>query len=294
MIDRPLLLLLGTGALLGLNFPLGRMAMAADIGPALWAAVISLGAGSAVGVATMLAERGRPAGKAVLGFAMVSGLISYVVPNLLTYAVIPRIGSGLTAIMFALSPVVTAFLSTILRVRPPTLLGLVGIALGLAGAVVIITARNSGSSAGGGLFWLLAALLIPLFLGVGNVYRTMAWPQGASPMRLAAASNLAAVPPLLLITVWLTPGVDLEPLAAAPGLIAAQIAVSTAMFLMFFRLQQIGGPTYLSQIGYVAAAVGLVIGVSVFGESYPGRVWAGAGLIAAGIALSTVAQFRKT
>ena len=292
MIDRPLLLLLGTGALLGLNFPLGRMAMAADIGPALWAAVISLGTGSAVGVATMVAERGRPAGNAVLGFAMVSGLISYVVPNLLTYAVIPRIGSGLTAIMFALSPVVTALLSTILRVRPPTLLGLVGIALGLAGAVVIITARNSGFS-GDGPFWLAAALLIPLFLGIGNVYRTMAWPKGASPMRLAAASNLAAVPPLLLITAGLTPGLDLGRLAAVPGLIAAQIAVSTAMFLMFFRLQQIGGPTYLSQIGYVAAAVGLVIGVSVFGESYPGRVWAGAGLIAAGIALSTVAQFRK-
>jgi hypothetical protein len=40
--------------------------------------------------------------------------------------------------------------------------------------------------------------------------------------------------------------------------------------------------------------VGLVIGVSVFGESYPAGVWAGAGLIAAGIALSTAAQFRKT
>ena len=40
--------------------------------------------------------------------------------------------------------------------------------------------------------------------------------------------------------------------------IPAQLAVSTVVFLMFFRLQQIGGPTYLSQIGYVAAAVGVV------------------------------------
>jgi drug/metabolite transporter (DMT)-like permease len=79
---------------------------------------------------------------------------------------------------------------------------------------------------------------------------------------------------------------------AIPALIALQLTVSTIMFLMFFRLQQIGGPTYLSQIGYVAAAVGVIIGVAYFGETYPMSVWAGAGIIAAGIALSTFGQTR--
>ena len=60
------------------------------------------------------------------------------------------------------------------------------------------------------------------------------------------------------------------------------------MFLMFFRLQQVGGPTYLSQIGYVAAAVGVIIGIVYFGETYPVSVWMGAGVIAVGIALSTL------
>jgi drug/metabolite transporter (DMT)-like permease len=62
---------------------------------------------------------------------------------------------------------------------------------------------------------------------------------------------------------------------------------------MFFRLQQIGGPTYLSQIGYVAAAVGVVIGVGWLNESYPLGVWAGTGIVAGGIALATFAQFRR-
>ena len=43
--NRPLLLLLGTGAALGLNFPIGKLAMAAGISPALWAAMISAGTG---------------------------------------------------------------------------------------------------------------------------------------------------------------------------------------------------------------------------------------------------------
>ena len=292
MRDRPLVLLLSTGSLLGLNFPLGKLAMAAGVGPAPWAALISLGAGLALAVATALLESGRRPGRSLLRFAAVSGLISYVMPNLLTFAVIPRIGSGLAAIMFALSPVVTALLSTMLRVRPPRLLAIIGIAFGLSGTLVIIAGRGPGYS-GAGWFWLLAALLIPVFHGVGNVYRTLAWPRGASPMQLAAASNLAAVPPLLFAAWLMHPGLEFAPLAAVPGLAVAQVVVSTAMFLMFFRLQQIGGPTYLSQIGYVAAAVGLVIGVTAFRESYPAQVWAGAGLIAAGIGFSTFAQFRQ-
>ena len=224
-------------------------------------------------------------------FAIISGLISYVVPNFLTFSVIPKIGSGLAAIMFALSPVVTALLSVMFRVRPPNLLGMAGIAVGLAGALIIILSRNADFN-GGGTFWILAALLIPIFLGLGNIYRTMAWPEGASPRKLASHTNLAAVPFLAVAAFVQTGTIDLAPLANILGLVVAQLAVSTIMFLMFFRLQQIGGPTYLSQIGYVAAAVGVVIGVVHFGETYPTSVWVGAGVIAAGIALSTLGQSR--
>ena len=289
--NRPLLLLLGTGATLGLNFPIGKLAMAANVNPALWAAMISIGAGLALLIIVKLAEQ-ESAVAATTQFAFISGFLSYVVPNFLTFLVIPNIGSGLTAIMFALSPVVTALLSLILRVRPPSILGVLGIAVGLAGALIIILSRNTDFRTNSDV-WILAALLIPIFLGVGNVYRTMAWPQGASPRKLASLTNLAAVPLLLLTALAQTGTINLAPLANIPGLAALQIIVSTIMFLMFFRLQQIGGPTYLSQIGYVAAAVGVVIGVVYLGETYPASVWIGAGVVAAGIALSTLGQLQR-
>jgi hypothetical protein len=47
--NRPLVLLLVTGLAFGCNFPLGKLAVAAGVNPALWAAVICLGAGIAVG-----------------------------------------------------------------------------------------------------------------------------------------------------------------------------------------------------------------------------------------------------
>ena len=290
--NRPLFLLLGTGAVLGLNFPLGKLAMAAGITPALWAAMISLGAGLAMLFLVTVTEWKNPSRTSTAYFAIVSAFLSYVVPNVLTYSVIPKIGSGLAAIMFALSPVVTALLSVIFRVRPPNLISIFGIVVGLAGAGIIIFSRNTDFS-GGATPWILLALLIPLFLGAGNVYRTMAWPFGASPRKLAAHTNLAAVPFFALLVYAQTGTIDVTPLAAIPELVALQLVVSTIMFLMFFRLQQVGGPTYLSQIGYVAAAVGVAVGVFYFGETYPRSVWAGAAIIAIGIAFSTLGQAKK-
>ncbi|MBI2719579.1 MAG: DMT family transporter [Rhizobiales bacterium] len=289
--NRAFLLLLGTGASFGLNFPIGKLAIAAGVSPVLWAALICAGAGISMGVVTAISgalfEKSGP----VTRYAFVSGFLSNVVPHFLTFSAIPKIGSGLASIMFALSPVTTALLSLILRVRPPRPLGLAGIAVGLAGALVIIIARNADFDATGS-FWLMLSALIPVFLAMGNVYRSLGWPAGATPIRLAALTNLAAVPPLLVGLWLLTGSLDVTPLAAIPGLVAIQLVVSTIMFLMLFRLQQLGGPTYLSQIGYVGAVVGVGIGVTVLGETYPLAVWVGAAIVAAGVALTTWAQMR--
>lgn len=287
--NNPLLLLLGTGAMLGFYFPIGKMAVAGGADPVMWAVLVCVGAGISMAIASRLFE-GKPDGVTVWRYAVISGFLSYVVPHFLTFSAIPKIGSGLAAIMFALSPVTTALLSLILKVRPPSGLGLTGIGLGLLGALIIIFARNGNFE--GQALWLALAALIPVFLGFGNVYRTLAWPKGAGPLRLASLTNLAAVPPLLAIAFAMNGTIDLAPLANVPLLVIAQAAVTSAMFVMFFRLQQLGGPTYLSQIGYVAAVIGVGIGVTWLGETYPLSVWLGAAVVAAGIALTTLAQIR--
>jgi drug/metabolite transporter (DMT)-like permease len=289
--NRPLLLLLGTGAMLGLNFPIGKLALAHGVNPAVWAAIISLGAGMSMLLISSFRKTEKTSSDNIVKFAIISGCLSYVMPNLLTFMVIPKIGSGLAAVMFALSPVATALISIFLRVRPPNLWGVFGITLGLIGALIITLGRNTNLEASGPS-WIIIALLVPIFLGLGNVYRTLAWPAGASPHGLAAYTNLAAVP--FLVVIFIFTGFDLAPLASLGGLTALQILVSTVMFLMFFQLQHIGGPTYLSQIGYVAAAVGLFIGAMFLGEIYPTLVWIGAGVVALGITVSTWGGMKKT
>jgi drug/metabolite transporter (DMT)-like permease len=287
MAGRPLPLLVSTGLAFGCNFPLGKLAMAAGVNPALWAAVICLGAGLAVLAAALAFE---PTGQVpgLWRYAAVSSLLSNVIPLVLTFSVIAAIGSGLTAILVATSPITTALISLLLRVRPPSPGGLAGILVGLAGACLIVFARQAGPGGGWSPFLVMAAL-IPVFLGAGNVYRTVAWPPGAGPLRLGAVINLAAVAPLLALA-WAWGGLDLAPLARIPWLVAAQLLASTVLYLMLFRLQAVGGPTYLSQIGYVAAAAAAVIGVGFLGERYPPLVWVGVAVVVAGIAITTLAQ----
>lgn len=278
LLSHPLFLLLGTGLALGAIAPLGKLALAAGFDPFLWVALFLLVSGL---VLAALANQENWRRRDLLVFGLLAGLFANVLPNSMLLLAIPHVGSGLGSLMFALSPVVTATISMLLHVRPPSRPLLLAVGLGFAGAVLIVGGRNS-LSLPGAPSWLLLALLMPLSLAIGNVYRTAFWPVGATPQLVGAASNLLSVPQLLLLAL-LHGGLDFAPLASHWPLALAQWGASIAMYLLFFRLQWVGGPTYLSQIGYVAAAIGLAIGALVLGESYPPMVWAGAALILAGI-----------
>lgn len=288
----PALLLLLTGSLLGLTFPLGKLASAASVSPIVWAWLVSFGAGVCLLLARLLSGRRVAINGEHLRYYVVSALVSLVIPNLLIFSVIPRLGSGFTGILFTVSPVFTLLLSMVWRVRTPTGIGIAGIAVGFVGALMVTSTRGEVSQPASAT-WLLAGLCIPASLAIGNVYRTLAWPRQAKPMELAIGSNLAAATVLLALLLVRGEGAALGELAAIPAVAAAQVLASTAMFSLFFRLQQVGGPTYLSQIGYVGAAIALLAGTAVLGERYAWPTWAGALVILIGIALSVLAEQRR-
>ncbi len=279
--DHPLILLLATGLLLGLYFPIGKLAANEGANPLLWAMAISLFPALVLG---FFNARQPDKWRNGWGFAAVSGLVSYVIPNGITFAAIPHTGVGLMALMYACSPIVTAAFSMAFGVRPPTGKLLLGVGFGFVGAALIALSRGGVTSAEG--FWVPIAFLVPLSLGVGNVYRTAFWPKDMAPARMAVQTNLAAVPPLAAVLLVTADTSVFGEALGHPWLFLAQFVTSTAMFTFFFRLQWVGGPTYLSQIGYVAAAFGLAAGVLVFGETYPLVVWAGVATIAAGVVVS--------
>ena len=285
-------LLLITGGLLGLTLPFGKIATEQGVAAIVWAFVISCGAGSVLLVALLLRSNRFQLTPHRLRYYLIAAAISYAIPNLLMFSAISHLGAGYTGIMFTLSPVITLVLSIVLGVRRPNLLGVAGIAVGFVGALMVATTRGEAGQPAA-LFWVLIGLLIPVSLAIGNVYRTFDWPEGTGPIELAVGSHLAAAAMLIVGIVVSGQGGAFNALTGLPLLVAAQVASASAMFAFFFRLQAVGGPVYLSQIGYVAAAIGLLSGTLLLGERYQLLTWTGAAIIFVGVSMTTRAQSRS-
>ena len=289
LLQSPALLLLAVGTLLGLNFPLGKLAQAAQVPAVLWAALISLGASSLLGAWLLLRRRPVVCDAQHARYFVITALVSYALPNLLVLAAMAHLGSGPTAMMFTLSPLFTALLSRLAGLRAPARLEYWGIAIGFGGALLVSLARGEAGRPAAWL-WVGVGLLIPLLLALGNVYRSLDWPPRADGTWLAVGSHGVAA--LLLLALCALTGAwrGLPALAGVPWLAAAQVAAAVLMFPLFFRLQALGGPVLLSQIGTVGAGVGVAVGAGLLGERYPPLVWGGVALIALGIGLTVWAR----
>lgn len=280
-------LLLSTGILLGLNAPLGKLGRESGISAAGWSFAIAAG-GALVLLAVLLFKRQRISFDGQhLRYYLVTALLSYVIPNLIIYAAIPHLGAGMAAIYFTLSPIMTLTFSVLLGTRRPGMLGIFGILLGCVGALVVVFSKGQVDRPAD-LAWALGALVIPLSLAAGNVYRTVDWPRTGVPLVLAMGSNAAAGLFLIAAALAFDGGLPFAALAMAPGLVLGQIVIAALMFALFFRLQVAGGPVYLSQIGYVAAATALIVGTFFLGENYGIATWGGALVIVAGVIATTL------
>ncbi|MER9399607.1 DMT family transporter [Mesorhizobium sp. M0615] len=292
LLESALGLLVVTGGLLGLTLPFAKLATAAGVSAMVWAFVISFGAGGVLLCALLANGERMRLTPHRLRYFFITAAVSYAVPNLLMFSAIPHLGAGYTGIMFTLSPVITLVFSILLGVRLPNMLGSIGIAVGFIGAVMVAVTRGEAGQPAD-FFWVLVGLLIPVSLAAGNIYRTVDWPEGTGPIELAVGSHLASAT-LLLVGILVLFGLSaFAPLGAVPLVVVAQVASASAMFAFFFRLQAVGGPVYLSQIGYVAAAVGLFAGTIFLGEHYQLLTWAGAVIITIGVIITTKAQSQK-
>ncbi len=293
IIQNPVILLLATGTLIGFNFPLGKIGGEAGVSPMVWAMIISIGA-SVMLLPSLIAKQrlNIPNGR-ILRYVIISALISFVVPNLLLFSVIPHAGSGFAGLMFALSPVFTLTFAVIFRLKTPSKMGLCGIAIGLVGASIVTITRGTAPEAPA-IIWIVSALLIPVALACGNIYRTIDWPTGSLPDVLAFWSHGFSVLVFISLLFITNESFPVGELALAPITTFAQMIIAGITFPIFFRLQQKGGPVLLSQIGYVAAAVGLIAATVFLGEEYSLMTWGGAGIIAIGIMVTIIAQITDT
>ncbi|TFH88577.1 DMT family transporter [Billgrantia azerbaijanica] len=273
--------LLLVGTFLALSLTVAKLADGAGAPRLTFLMVAMAGAGAVLlGIA---AARQHPlvVNRRTLEYAAVAGAL-LALPNALAFVAVRHVGAGFISLSFAFPILITWLLAVCLNLERLRLLRLLGVLLGLAGGLVLAAAKADGGSGAPG--WALLVMAMPLVLALGNIYRTLRWPEGGSPVFLAALMMFGAAATLLPLSQALEPG-QLPRLFTDAGvlrLLAVETTVFSVLYLFYFVLQKLAGPVYLSQIGAVAAVVGTLIAVLGLGEAPPPNLGLAALLVVGG------------
>ena len=282
----PLTCLLVGGALLGISTNVAKYAGEIGLSPLAFLLWSIAGAATILLVIALLRHELPPLNKRSFEYYFISALVSVAGSNLLFFSAIPHVGAGFVALIISLPPLLTYLGALALGMERFQTVRALGVAAALAGAGVLAARKFSAPDAS--VFWILIALCGPVLLAIGNLYRTLRWPEGASPNALAPGMLIAAV--VLLGATSLLPNFSLTvPLGGflPLGLITLQAFIFAGQFQLLFLLQKTGGPVLLSLLGSVGAIVGVPVAVFLQGESPPDGLILGASLIALGVALVT-------
>jgi drug/metabolite transporter (DMT)-like permease len=201
--------------------------------------------------------------------------------------------SALAAILNATVPLFTIMLAAaVFAEEAITLNRLLGLLLGFAGVVVLVSRGLSGA----GESSLVGEVLLlgsSVSYAVGAVYARGAT-RGLRPMipaffQIFFAFLMTATLALLFEQPW-TVRPDPEGWFSVVwlGLMGSGLA-----YLFFFRLLQDWGPTRTSMVAYVLPVVGIVLGALVLDEVIDARIVIGTALIVAGIGLVNSKRLRR-
>lgn len=260
------LLLLCVGTLLGSTFALAKLLAVGGMPPLSIAFWQNFGAGLLLGLAAWFQGKPPALNLRLARYYLIAGLVSMAFPFGLGYLLVEEIGASILSFVVTFPSLLTYIIVRRLGLEPANRNRLIGFVIGLTGLSILFLSRPIDGD-GASVTALLLSLLVPVSLALGNVYRTVAWPPGAQPLQLAAGMVLGAA--LLLLGVILAvEDLALPRLAlrSSDAWLFALMPVAALGYGLFFRLQRIGGPVYLSQIGYVIAVTGVVLGIGIFGE----------------------------
>jgi drug/metabolite transporter (DMT)-like permease len=242
------------------------------------------GAGLILLVVTAVQKQLSQVTRPVVEYAFVTGLL-LALTNALAFLAVRHVGAGFISVSFAFPVLLTWVFAVMLGLESMRLQRLAGVGLALAGGLVLASGKVSGSSAGG--VWILLVLAVPILLAVGNIYRSLCWPRGTSPLFLASLMLLAGGVLLLPFALLFESATVLQLLTTEKllWLLLAEVAVFSVLYFLFFVLQRLAGPVYLSQVGTVAAIFGTVIAVSALGEAVPPNFALAGALVAVGMVI---------
>ncbi len=231
-----------------------------------------------------LAGQELPRERRIYGHLVVMACVNIVIPFALITWAERSVDSSIAAILTAAVPLFAIIIAPlILHDEPIRVNGVIGLAVGFAG-VVVLTSRNLGV-AGSDIMGEIALLGASLSYALGAVYSRHNM-RGVRPMipavfQVTFAMLIAGTIAIVFEHPW-----DVRPDAQAIFSIAwLGLLGSGLAYLANFRLLAAWGATRTTLVAYVIPVVGIVLGFLVLNEQVDIRLLLGTGLVVGGVAL---------
>ena len=289
----PFACLLAGGALTGISTNVAKYAVDVGLTPLGFLFWSIAGAAIILLMVALIRKEPPPFNARSLEYYFVAALVSVAAANLLLFSAIPHVGASFVALILSLPPLLTYLGALMLRMERFNIVRALGVVAALIGAGVMAVQKFSAPDTS--IFWILIALCGPVLLAIGNIYRTLRWPDNASVSALAPGMLVAAAILLGLFSVMSDFSIAVSLESGLPTiLIVIQSCVFAGQFLLLFLLQKTGGPVLLSLLGAVGAIVGVPVAIFLQGEHPPEGLFLGATLIAIGVVLVTWGGVKMT
>lgn len=284
LLPRPLLialLLAANGFLLAVTLVLSRTAQGMGLSPVTYGFWMSVGAGLllALYAGRHLLDMARPG---MAKYAAISGMLSLAAPQLIMFTVLSHIGAGLASLVYALPVLLTFLFARMLGLEGKNGFRMAGALVGTFGATLLLMPSDGGLPMSA-LPWMALALLVPVILASGNIYRAVAWPEGAKAPVLATGTVMTSLVVFALASVPFGVSLDFRGVDGVWPFLAVQGFVTAGQFLAYFALQRVAPPVIFSLIGQVTLLFGLPMGAMLLGESYSATTFVAVGLMALGL-----------
>jgi drug/metabolite transporter (DMT)-like permease len=288
----PLFLLLVMGIAWGGSFSLLRIARfdgASGFGLAFWE---GFGSGVPLLLLLLLTRQQFPLDARSLRFYALSGLLGITIPASALFAAALFLPAGIVAMSNALVPIATYAFALAMAVERFAPLRAFGLVAGLAGVLLVLLPEASLPDPGMA-HWALLCFAAVIAYGAQNIYVAKAAPSGMSALAMSAGTLLGGG--LLILPFVIATGGFLSLLPPwQPAQMAAMgmMAINASGTVGFLWLIRTAGPVFTSQCAYLVVLFGMLWGITIFGESHSGWIWAALVLMIAGVLLVSLRQRR--
>ena len=278
------------GALFALYIIWGSTYFAIAIGVASWpplmmAGIRFLSAGGLLIVYLLATGHRLPARRPLLNAALIGILLLAVGNGFVTLAEHQHVPSGIAAVMVATVPLFTLCFSRFFGIATRKIEWL-GIAIGLAGIILL----NSGGNLGGNPWGALLILIGSMSWAFGSVYGSrIELPTGM----MAGAVEMLAAGIVLMVASTLT-GEKLTQMPSWSGIIAvAYLAIFGSLIAInaYMYLIRNVTPAVATSYAYVNPVVAVLLGTGFAGESLSLTEWTALGVIIFAVVLVTLGKY---